>query len=133
LVDGRDVEVTHEAEKLGLNSSQTVDLVLDGVRVDRDRLLHEEGNGFRVAMTTLDGGRIGIAAQAVGIAQAGYEVAREYAKERRGVGGRHRGVPGGPGESAPTSAGDDGAGLPPHPAGLGTGAGKPPPEGGGAG
>jgi alkylation response protein AidB-like acyl-CoA dehydrogenase len=86
LVDGRDVEVTHEAEKLGLNSSQTVDLALDGVHVDRDRLLHEEGHGFRVAMATLDGGRIGIAAQAVGIAQAGYDVAREYAKERRAFG-----------------------------------------------
>jgi alkylation response protein AidB-like acyl-CoA dehydrogenase len=88
LVDGADVEVTHEAEKLGLNSSQTVDLVLDGVHVDNDRLLHEEGHGFRVAMATLDGGRIGIAAQAVGIAQAGYDVAREYAKERQAFGRR---------------------------------------------
>jgi alkylation response protein AidB-like acyl-CoA dehydrogenase len=88
LVDGGDVEVTHEAEKLGLNSSQTVDLALDGVHVDRDRLLHEEGRGFRVAMATLDGGRIGIAAQAVGIAQAGYDVAREYAKERQAFGRR---------------------------------------------
>ena len=80
-----DVEVTHEAEKLGLNSSQTVDLALDGVEVDCDRLLHEEGRGFRIAMATLDGGRIGIAAQAVGIAQAGFDVAREYAKERHGL------------------------------------------------
>jgi alkylation response protein AidB-like acyl-CoA dehydrogenase len=88
LVDGAAVEVTHEAEKLGLNSSQTVDLALDGVHVGRDRLLHEEGHGFRVAMATLDGGRIGIAAQAVGIAQAGYDVAREYAKERRAFGRR---------------------------------------------
>jgi alkylation response protein AidB-like acyl-CoA dehydrogenase len=88
LVDGADVEVTHEAEKLGLNSSQTVDLALDGVHVDNDRLLHEEGHGFRVAMATLDGGRIGIAAQAVGIAQAGYDVAREYAKERQAFGRR---------------------------------------------
>jgi alkylation response protein AidB-like acyl-CoA dehydrogenase len=88
LVDGSDVEVTHEAEKLGLNSSQTVDLALDGVHVARDRLLHEEGHGFRVAMATLDGGRIGIAAQAVGIAQAGYDVAREYALERRAFGRR---------------------------------------------
>jgi alkylation response protein AidB-like acyl-CoA dehydrogenase len=88
LVDGGDVEVTHEAEKLGLNSSQTVDLALDGVLVDRDRLLHEEGHGFRVAMATLDGGRIGIAAQAVGIAQAGYDVARDYALERRAFGRR---------------------------------------------
>jgi alkylation response protein AidB-like acyl-CoA dehydrogenase len=86
LVDGADVEVTHEAEKLGLNSSQTVDLALDGIEVGRDRLLHEEDHGFRVAMATLDGGRIGIAAQAVGIAQAGFDVAREYAKERMAFG-----------------------------------------------
>jgi alkylation response protein AidB-like acyl-CoA dehydrogenase len=86
LVDGADVEVTHETEKLGLNSSQTVDLALDGVVVEHERLLHEEGRGFRVAMATLDGGRIGIAAQAVGIAQAGYDVAREYAKERMAFG-----------------------------------------------
>jgi alkylation response protein AidB-like acyl-CoA dehydrogenase len=88
LVDGGDVEVTHHAEKLGLNSSQTVDLAFDGVRVGADRLLHEEGRGFRVAMATLDGGRIGIAAQAVGIAQAGFDVAREYAKERMAFGKR---------------------------------------------
>ena len=88
LVDGADVHVTREEEKLGLNSSSTVDLALDGVRVDADRLLHEEGKGFHVAMATLDGGRIGIAAQAVGIAQAAYDVAREYAKERRQFGSR---------------------------------------------
>jgi len=88
VVDGGDVEVTHEAEKLGLNSSQTVDLALDGVAVAADRLLHEEGRGFRVAMTTLDGGRIGIAAQAVGIAQAAYDVARDYAKQRNAFGRR---------------------------------------------
>ncbi len=86
LVDGAAVQVTHEAEKLGLNSSQTVDLAFDGVEVGPDRLLHEEGHGFRVAMATLDGGRIGIAAQAVGIAQAGFDVAREYAKERMAFG-----------------------------------------------
>jgi alkylation response protein AidB-like acyl-CoA dehydrogenase len=54
--------------------------------VGGDRLLHEEGKGFHVAMATLDGGRIGIAAQAVGIAQAAYDVAREYAKERHAFG-----------------------------------------------
>ncbi|HUH14779.1 MAG TPA: acyl-CoA dehydrogenase family protein, partial [Gaiellaceae bacterium] len=74
--------------KLGLNSSSTVDLVLEGATVGRDRLLHEEGRGFAVAMSTLDGGRIGIAAQALGIAQAAYDVAREYAKERRTFGKR---------------------------------------------
>ena len=88
LVDGADVEITSYAEKLGLNSSQTADLAFDGVRVGDDRLLHDEGRGFRVAMATLDGGRIGIAAQAVGIAQAGFDVAREYAKQRMAFGRR---------------------------------------------
>jgi len=82
------LQVAREEEKLGLNSSSTVDLVLEGVRVDRDRLLGEEGKGFAIAMTTLDGGRIGIAAQAVGIARAAYEVARAYALERRQFGKR---------------------------------------------
>ena len=82
------VQVTREEEKLGLNSSSTVDLVLDGAEVGRDRLLHEEGKGFAVAMTTLDGGRIGIAAQALGIAQAAYETALGYALERRQFGKR---------------------------------------------
>jgi alkylation response protein AidB-like acyl-CoA dehydrogenase len=86
LLDAEHVRVTREEEKLGLNSSSTVDLVLEGAQVGRDRLLHEEGRGFAVAMSTLDGGRIGIAAQAVGIAQAAYDVAREYAKERHTFG-----------------------------------------------
>ena len=77
-----------EEEKLGLNSSSTVDLVLDEAQVGDDRLLHEEGKGFTVAMATLDGGRIGIAAQALGIAQAAYDVARNYALERRQFGKR---------------------------------------------
>src|SRR5205823_13104712 len=88
ILDGDQVQVTREEEKLGLNSSSTVDLVLDGARVGRDRLLHEEGKGFSIAMATLDGGRIGIAAQAVGIAQAAYDVAREYALQRRQFGKR---------------------------------------------
>jgi butyryl-CoA dehydrogenase len=88
VVDGDDVRVTRDEEKLGLNSSVTNDIVIEGVLVGRDRLLHEENRGFRVAMTTLDGGRIGIAAQALGIAQAAYDVAREYALERRAFGHR---------------------------------------------
>jgi alkylation response protein AidB-like acyl-CoA dehydrogenase len=88
IVDGDVVHVAREEEKLGLNSSSTVDIVLEDVLVERDRLLHEEGKGFSVAMATLDGGRIGIAAQALGIAQAGYDVAREYALERRQFGRR---------------------------------------------
>ena len=82
VLDDSHVRVTREEEKLGLNSSTTSDLVLEDVHVDADRLLHDEGRGFRVAMATLDGGRIGIAAQALGIAQAAYDVARTYAQER---------------------------------------------------
>ena len=74
ILDGDQVRVTREEEKLGLNSSSTVDLAIEGAHVGRDRLLHEEGKGFSVAMATLDGGRIGIAAQALGIAQAAYDV-----------------------------------------------------------
>ncbi len=88
VLDAGQVRITRDEEKLGLNSSVTNDLVVEGVRVGRDRLLHEEGKGFHVAMATLDGGRIGIAAQAVGIAQAAYDVAREYAKERHAFGRR---------------------------------------------
>jgi alkylation response protein AidB-like acyl-CoA dehydrogenase len=86
VLDAEHVRVTRDEEKLGLNSSVTNDIVVEGAVVGRDRLLHEEGRGFRVAMTTLDGGRIGIAAQALGIAQAAYDVAREYAKERHAFG-----------------------------------------------
>jgi alkylation response protein AidB-like acyl-CoA dehydrogenase len=85
VLDAEDVRVTGREEKLGLNSSTTNSIAVDAL-VDGDRLLHEEGKGFHVAMATLDGGRIGIAAQAVGIAQAAYDVAREYAKERHAFG-----------------------------------------------
>jgi alkylation response protein AidB-like acyl-CoA dehydrogenase len=88
ILDGEHVRVTREEEKLGLNSSSTVDLVIEGAQIGRDRLLHEEGKGFAVAMATLDGGRIGIAAQALGIAQAAYDAARAYALERRQFGQR---------------------------------------------
>jgi butyryl-CoA dehydrogenase len=90
IVDGASegLEVSKEEEKLGLNSSSTADVVLDGVRVAADRLLGEDGKGFAIAMKTLDGGRIGIAAQAVGIAQAAYDAARAYALERKQFGKR---------------------------------------------
>ena len=86
VLDAEHVRVTRDEEKLGLNSSLTNDIVVEGALVGAERLLHEEGKGFHVAMATLDGGRIGIAAQAVGIAQAAYDVAREYAKERHAFG-----------------------------------------------
>ncbi len=88
ILDAEHVHLTREEEKLGLNSSTTSDLAIEGANVGRDRLLHDEGRGFRVAMATLDGGRIGIAAQALGIAQAAYDVARVYAQERKQFGRR---------------------------------------------
>jgi alkylation response protein AidB-like acyl-CoA dehydrogenase len=85
VLDAGHVRVTRDEEKLGLNSTTTSDVVVDA-HVDGDRLLGEEGKGFTIAMSTLDGGRIGIAAQALGIAQAAYDAARAYALERRQFG-----------------------------------------------
>jgi butyryl-CoA dehydrogenase len=72
-----------EAEhKLGIRGSSTPPLYFSDCRVPRDALLGKEGDGFKVAMQTLDGGRIGIAAQALGIAQAALDASVAYAKER---------------------------------------------------
>jgi alkylation response protein AidB-like acyl-CoA dehydrogenase len=67
---------------MGLAASETVDLILDDVRVQEDALLGVEGEGFRYAMEAMDVGRLGIAAQATGIARAAYEHALAYARER---------------------------------------------------
>ena len=69
-------------DKMGIRSSPTAELVFSGVKVPKENLLGEEGQGFRIAMATLDGGRIGIASQALGIAQGAYENALEYSRER---------------------------------------------------
>jgi len=73
-------------EKMGLNSSNTTELVLEDVRVPAENLLGKRGEGFRQFLITLDGGRIGIGAMAVGIAQGAYEKALTYAKERKQFG-----------------------------------------------
>jgi alkylation response protein AidB-like acyl-CoA dehydrogenase len=88
ILDADHIRITGEEEKLGLNSSVTNSIAVEDQHVDRDRLLHEEGKGFTVAMATLDGGRIGIGAQALGIAQAAYDFARSYALERKQFGKR---------------------------------------------
>lgn len=69
-------------DKLGIRSSQTAELIFDNVKVPKENLLGKEGEGFRIAMQTLDGGRIGIASQALGIAQGAYESALNYSKQR---------------------------------------------------
>lgn len=78
--------VINNYEKLGLHASNTTEIVLENVRVPRENLLGIEGNGFRQFLATLDGGRIGIGAMAVGIAQGAYEKSLQYAKERKQFG-----------------------------------------------
>ena len=69
-------------DKMGIRSSATCQLNFNDVKVPKENLLGKEGQGFKIAMGTLDGGRIGIAAQGLGIAQGAYEAAVEYSKER---------------------------------------------------
>jgi butyryl-CoA dehydrogenase len=80
-------------DKLGLRASDTAEFVFEGCRVPGANRLGAEGEGFKIAMRALDGGRIGIAAQAVGIARAALEASTAYAKERRSFGvpiGQHQ-------------------------------------------
>ena len=69
-------------DKMGIRSSSTAELIFNNVKVPKENLLGKEGQGFKIAMATLDGGRIGIASQALGIPQGAFENAVEYAKER---------------------------------------------------
>ncbi|MDR0885899.1 MAG: acyl-CoA dehydrogenase family protein [Clostridiales Family XIII bacterium] len=69
-------------DKMGIRSSSTAELIFNNVKVPKENLLGHEGEGFRIAMATLDGGRIGIASQALGLAQGAFEAAVEYSKER---------------------------------------------------
>ena len=72
--------------KMGLCASDTTDLVFDNCRIPAENLLGQEGDGFKIAMTALDGGRIGIAAQSLGVAQAALDAAVSYAGEREQFG-----------------------------------------------
>jgi butyryl-CoA dehydrogenase len=73
-------------DKMGLRASDTVDLIFEDCRVAAEDRLGNEGDGFLIAMTGLDGGRIGIAAQSVGVAQAAFDAAVRYAQEREQFG-----------------------------------------------
>jgi alkylation response protein AidB-like acyl-CoA dehydrogenase len=72
--------------KLGIRASATCEIVFDGYEAKAEDRLGEEGEGFKIAMTVLDAGRIGIASQALGIAEAAYEASRSYAREREAFG-----------------------------------------------
>jgi alkylation response protein AidB-like acyl-CoA dehydrogenase len=84
--DAPGFQVIENYVKMGLHSSNTTELVLENVRVPDENILGEIGNGFKQFLITLDGGRIGIGAMAVGIAQGAYELALKYAKERKQFG-----------------------------------------------
>lgn len=73
-------------EKMGLHGSNTVPLAFTDCRIPKSALLAEEGMGFKIAMMALDGGRIGISAQAIGIAEAALDAAKRYAQERQAFG-----------------------------------------------
>jgi alkylation response protein AidB-like acyl-CoA dehydrogenase len=75
-------EVVRVEDKLGLHSSDTCQIAFNDMRLPADLRLGEEGEGYRIALANLEGGRIGIAAQAVGMARAAFEAARDYAKDR---------------------------------------------------
>nr|HMS66130.1 acyl-CoA dehydrogenase family protein [Ignavibacteria bacterium] len=77
------LEVGKKEDKLGIRSSDTCTLGLNNVKVPVENILGEEGIGFKIAMQTLNGGRIGVAAQALGIAQASFEAAVKYSKQRK--------------------------------------------------
>jgi alkylation response protein AidB-like acyl-CoA dehydrogenase len=79
-------QVISNYEKMGLHASNTTELVLEDVQVPTENLLGKRGEGFKQFLITLDGGRIGIGAMAVGIAQAAYEKALSYAKQRQQFG-----------------------------------------------
>ncbi|MBF6613287.1 MAG: acyl-CoA dehydrogenase family protein [Chloroflexi bacterium] len=74
-------------EKMGIRASETTQLIFEDAQVPAENLLGQEGEGFKVAMSLLDGGRIGIAAQAVGIAQRAFEEATSYSMQREQFGG----------------------------------------------
>ncbi|GAB4261697.1 MAG: acyl-CoA dehydrogenase AcdA [Deferrisomatales bacterium] len=80
--DAPGFKVAKEEHKLGIRASSTAELVFDECRIPKENLLGQPGEGFKIALATLDGGRIGIAAQAVGIARGAMEHAVAYSKER---------------------------------------------------
>jgi len=84
--DSEGFSVMSKEKKLGIRASDTAQLAFDNVRVPADQQLGADGAGFKIAMSTLDGGRIGIASQALGIAKAALEAATAYAKQREQFG-----------------------------------------------
>jgi len=84
--DAPGYQVARVEDKLGQHASDTCQIVFDNLRVPVANRLGEESEGYRIALANLEGGRIGIAAQSVGMARAAFEVARDYARERQSFG-----------------------------------------------
>lgn len=80
------VELLRNEDKLGIRGTYTTAFGLDNVKIPKENLLGKKGEGFKIAMDTLDGGRVGIAAQALGIAEGAFERAIEYSQERKQFG-----------------------------------------------
>lgn len=81
--DQEGITIGKEEDKMGIRSSDTHSIMFDDVKVPKENLIHKEGAGFKFAMKTLEGGRIGIAAQALGIASGAYELSLKYSQERK--------------------------------------------------
>ncbi|CAD7970647.1 unnamed protein product [Amoebophrya sp. A25] len=86
LKDHAGVKLGQPEDKLGIRASTTAQVIMEDAKIPKENLLGQEGEGFRIAMKLLDAGRIGIAAQALGIAQASFECAVKYASERDAFG-----------------------------------------------
>jgi butyryl-CoA dehydrogenase len=84
--DAPGYQVARLEDKLGQHSSDTAQINLDNCRIPAENLIGREGEGYRIALGALEGGRIGIAAQSVGMARSAFEVALEYAKQRESFG-----------------------------------------------
>ena len=84
--DTEGYEVTSTEHKMGQRASDTCQIVFDNCRIPAGNLLGEEGQGYKIALANLEGGRIGIASQAIGMARAAYEAALQYASEREAFG-----------------------------------------------
>ena len=85
-LDSEGVELLRNEDKMGIRGTYTSAFALDNVKIPKENLLGKEGDGFKIAMDTLDGGRVGIASQALGIAEGAFERAVEYSKERKQFG-----------------------------------------------
>ncbi|MBF0259672.1 MAG: acyl-CoA dehydrogenase [Desulfamplus sp.] len=87
--------VGHIEDKMGLRASDTTDLIFENCRVPAENILGKEGDGFKIAMSGLDGGRIGIAAQSLGVAQAAFDASIKYTRQRKQFGcaiSKHQGI-----------------------------------------